>query len=162
MVNTAPSVHIDAFFARHASFNYDPTQPIMQEFRRMTAGWGQKRRQKQMWNLRDAIAEQFNAYYGVDVNSDRAWREICAVLQIYPVPESMTKRKKAVKRLHVNIYDYIEAKRLGEPVKKFKSVGALAGYSYAEEKIFPLAHAKAGGLLKYLLKELSAHTYRSY
>jgi len=153
----APSVHIDAFFGRHPAFDYDVTQPIMHEFERMVAQlhWGAKRRKTQLNHLRGAMAEQFNAYYGTNVDDILAWTAMCDVLGIYPIPESMTARRKAVKSVHANIVDYIEAKRIDVQVKKFKSVRALANYSYRQGKIFPLAQAKAGGVLKYLLKELS-------
>ncbi|THH29413.1 hypothetical protein EUX98_g4784 [Antrodiella citrinella] len=157
-VTTTASVHIDAFFASHPTFNYNPTRPFVREFNRMATQfyWGRYERRDQMSLLRGAVAEQFNAYYGEDENDARGWQELCVVLGIYPVPPTVAERRQAVKSQNVNIFDYIEAKRLGVVVKKFKSIKALAKYSYDEDKIFPKAQAKAGGLLKYLLREIAA------
>lgn len=65
-----------------------------------------------------------------------------------------------MKGKHVNIYDYVEAKRLGVKVRKFPSVKALANYSYKEGKVFPLEQAKVGGVLKFLLRSLSDYASR--
>lgn len=41
-------------------------------------------------------------------------------------------------------------------LKKFKTVAALSAYSYGTRKIFPKNNAKAGDMLKHLLRLLSA------
>ena len=64
---------------------------------------------------------------------------------------------KVVAGSHVNIVDYIEAKRLGASVQRFKSVKELALYTKETGKVFPKRSAKAGGVLKYLLREISRH-----
>lgn len=68
--------------------------------------------------------------------------------------------EQVVKSSHANIYDYIDAKRLGIKVHQFNSLKALANYSYGNNKIFPKKNAKAGGVLKYLLRTLSVYAYR--
>ena len=60
-----------------------------------------------------------------------------------------------VKSYHVNIYDYVEAKRRGGKVRIFRSLQGLANYSYEADKVFPLHMAKQGGVLAALLKPIS-------
>ena len=40
-------------------------------------------------NFKSAIVQQFNGLYGTDVNDLNAWQELCHVLDIEPVPESL-------------------------------------------------------------------------
>lgn len=63
---------------------------------------------------------------------------------------------QAVKDRYVNIYDYVEAKRIKQNVRIFSSLKALARYSHESEKIFPLRTAKQGGILRALLKRISS------
>ncbi|TCD65123.1 hypothetical protein EIP91_003054 [Steccherinum ochraceum] len=152
-------VHIDEYFARHRTFNYDSFSPVMDEFHGMAKAlhWGSKKIQKEKRKLRDALAMQFNDYFGTDVDDVNAWRSMCVVLGVEMIPEDMRACRKIVKRAHANIIDYIDAKRLGQRVRKFPSLKTLAKYTYAEDKVFPKEQAKAGGVLKYLLRTISVY-----
>jgi hypothetical protein len=65
---------------------------------------------------------------------------------------SMTQAKKLLRRKQINIYDYVR----GNYQKTFRSVYALAAYSFANRMIYPLGKAK-NSELKYLLRELSSN-----
>ncbi|KAH8087126.1 hypothetical protein BXZ70DRAFT_899709, partial [Cristinia sonorae] len=150
------------FFARHPVFNYDPSFPIIDEFHRMseTLNWKDKTRQKKMRQLRGVMVVQFNEYYGTEVGDVEAWRAMCGVLGVWPVPETLKKCRTLVKRQFVNLVDYVEAKKSGTRVQRFRSLKELSEYTYGGGKgrtnrVFPKDDAKAGGVLKYLLRKVS-------
>lgn len=63
--------------------------------------------------------------------------------------------RQAVKKIHVNIcdlVDYLRAEDDNAEVPKFPNVKALRIYSKKNGRIFPKEDAKAGGLLKHLLR----------
>lgn len=56
--------------------------------------------------------------------------------------------------MHVNLVDVVEAGRNASTVKRFGSVAALSEYTLRNGKVFPKGRAKAGGVLRYLLREI--------
>ncbi|KAI5788967.1 hypothetical protein DFH27DRAFT_655600 [Peziza echinospora] len=70
---------------------------------------------------------------------------------------SKTKGKKITARLYVNIFDLLDYKRgtTGIPTR-FKTVGELASYSYRKGRVYPLEAAKKRGILRLLLRGISA------
>jgi len=70
------------------------------------------------------------------------------------VPDSIKKCKEVLRSIWVNIYDLIDAKRTGQPVKKHATVDALRKYSKKSKKIFPKKAAKENRFLKVLLVEM--------
>lgn len=59
-----------------------------------------------------------------------------------------------MKRIHVNIVDFVDSERTGEPVHIFGSVGKLAKYTWENGKVFPKKGAKRSNLLRFLLRRL--------
>jgi hypothetical protein len=59
-----------------------------------------------------------------------------------------------VRHKHVNIYDLIEADRIGTPVEVFDSVEDLGYYTYNTGKVFPRDNAVSGGFLRFLLRHV--------
>lgn len=60
---------------------------------------------------------------------------------------------------HVNLCDLLDTTRQGTEVHIFASEAELREYTKRTGKIFPREEAYAGGLLKYLLREISG-TYQ--
>ncbi|KAI0033361.1 hypothetical protein K488DRAFT_47848 [Vararia minispora EC-137] len=148
---------LDAFFATYPSFAYDPSASATAEFARTCAQfrWGEKRRKKAHRAFSTAMVAQFAATFGTDVGSLRSWQALCEAIDIEEVPDTLTKCKKAVKRSHVNIVDLLDAAMHGERTRGFPSERALSKYTLGTpNKIFPLDRAKAGGLLRYLLRQI--------
>jgi hypothetical protein len=102
--------------------------------------------------LRDAMTKQFNEIYGTDADSLHAWQNLCHVLDISPIPENLKECRETVMNTHVNLVDLTERK--GQHVTKFSSETELSEYTQEEEKYFPKKNAHAGGLLKYLLRQI--------
>jgi hypothetical protein len=55
---------------------------------------------------------------------------------------------------HVNIVDLIDTRNTGRRVKVFNSVQELSMYTKDSGKYFPKENAYAGGVLKFLLREI--------
>jgi len=59
-----------------------------------------------------------------------------------------------VKQTHVNIVDLVDAPNTGQRVRVFNSVQELSTYTKEYGKYFPKENAYAGGVLKFLLREI--------
>ncbi|KAH0598160.1 hypothetical protein MHUMG1_04532 [Metarhizium humberi] len=150
--------HIGTFFAAYPDFDYEPTNEVWSEYRRLVKryGWNTKSQEEKEANasFRIALVEQFGSIYGTDENKLEALQRLCGKLGIDPIPTSITACKKAIKRIHVNIVDFVDSERTGEPVRKFGSVGKLAKYTWENGKVFPKKQAKRNSLLRFLLRRL--------
>lgn len=92
------SNHIDSFFARWPTFDYDRNRPLVEEFCRMTTflNWKKKKINEKKKGLRKAVVLQFEAYYGTDAKDINAWKSMCLVIGIDPleIPNSLTQCRK--------------------------------------------------------------------
>lgn len=59
-----------------------------------------------------------------------------------------------VRRIHVNLVDLVDAPRTGKPVMLFPNLKQLREYTISHEKYFPKEDAHAGGLLRFLLRDI--------
>jgi len=150
--------HLDEFFARYPAFSYNASAAVMTEFYRMCNffSWGRDDEEKESAreHLKDAMTQQFNSRYGTDVDDLSAWRNLCRVLEIDPIPDELKACRDMVKRAHVNIVDLVDTPNTGQRVKVFDSVQQLSAYTKDSGKYFPKENAYAGGVLKFLLREI--------
>ncbi|KAG1867056.1 hypothetical protein C8R48DRAFT_772247 [Suillus tomentosus] len=154
-----------AFFAQFASFSFDEKQPSYQNFSRLVkvlkcdAKDPQGRIALAREGFNDALVNEFNVLFGTDKNNISNWRNLCAVLRIDPVPNSVKKCRKRVRDVYVNLVDLVDSQRTGKPVKLFASLEDLRVYTLQTRKMFPKeTRAYQGGLLKELLREIT-NTY---
>ena len=170
---------IDDFFAQFPAFDYNRAASSPREFYRMCdfLGWikdgrGHYPRQRVEAHaaLREAMIESFNNRFGTDVNDRKAWEGICDLLGKEPLPETVKDMKevsisryhiavfsdapKLVKSTHVNLSDLLDAGRSGGKAHIFQTEADLAAYTIREGRFFPKDEAYAGGVLKYLLREI--------
>ncbi|KAG8693480.1 hypothetical protein FRC08_009088 [Ceratobasidium sp. 394] len=149
--------HFVAFFAHFPDFDYDPSQSVASEFGRLqsTPQWKKGiNRRTTFAGYKLALVLQFNATYGTDQNDLASWHNLCRAIGVEEVPEKLKDCKKLVQRTNVNLVDLVDMPNTNQPVQHFNSVGALRAYSKKEKKIFPRNEAKAGGILKHLLRPL--------
>ena len=89
---------LDDFFADYPTFAYDRTKPVMAEFKRMCLqlGWNVGRGSGRAAHraFKDALTRQFNEIYGTDIHSFEPWKKLCQILQISPIPETITECRK--------------------------------------------------------------------
>lgn len=67
---------------------------------------------------------------------------------------------QAIARTHVNLIDLVDARGKEGRVKRFRSQAELSVYTHTTDKFFPKEDAKAGGLLRKLLRQIGV-PYRS-
>ncbi|KFX88482.1 hypothetical protein V490_07606 [Pseudogymnoascus sp. VKM F-3557] len=98
--------------------------------------------------------EEFKRYFP---NAHRLenWQKLCRDLGIVPVPSSITQCKKEIKKIYVNIYQFLHQIRTGEPATRFSSQKELAKYcNGGTKRKFPREYAKERGALAGLLHYL--------
>ncbi|KAF7424607.1 hypothetical protein PC9H_009915 [Pleurotus ostreatus] len=137
-----------AFFANYPEFQYNPAKSAILEFNRLCKSWRKKAHQ----DFKDAMVKEFNDIYGTDESNIDSWRKICIVLDIDPLPDTVQEARDAILSKHINLVDLTENPR--GRVRIFDSLKALSTYTKRTEKYFPKKNAYAGGLLKYLLREI--------
>lgn len=59
-----------------------------------------------------------------------------------------------IRKKYVNIIDLVDARATERKVRMFANRAQLATYTVEEGKVFPKKNAKAGELMKSLLKEI--------
>ena len=65
--------------------------------------------------------------------------------------------------MFINLVDLVDTKGTGRAVTQFRTLEDLQGYTIREGKFFPKESAYAGGVLKFLLREiLSSHKPRRH
>ena len=95
--------HITEFFSRYG-VAYDSKISIMKQFQSLSEanGWNpdesddeqqrrtkERRRRTARGQLNNATAQDFNLRYGVDVGDIGAWKGLCEVIGIQPIPEGL-------------------------------------------------------------------------
>ncbi|KAK4507960.1 hypothetical protein PRZ48_001695 [Zasmidium cellare] len=104
----------------------------------------------------DDLATKFENLYGRDTQKLEIWKQLCRDLGVVE-GESIKKCKKNLRGVWVNIFDFIQDKEAGKPVRRCKSLTALRWYSIKNHKIFPLRKAKDNPLLRGLLVHMFGH-----
>ena len=64
--------------------------------------------------------------------------------------------EQKIKETHVNLVDLVEQGRTGKRVRLFPNLEGLRKYTMDTGKFFPKENAYAGGILKFLLREILA------
>ena len=129
--------------------------------------------------FKSAMVQQFNVLYGTDEEDLNSWQKLCHILNIKPVPKGLkecrevsicsndlmssfgianTNDDQRVRQTHVNLVDLVDTPRTGAAVKVFPNLKKLQDYTIENEKYFPKEDAYAGGLLRFLLREI-LHSY---
>ncbi|OAG01425.1 uncharacterized protein CC84DRAFT_1228490, partial [Paraphaeosphaeria sporulosa] len=98
----------------------------------------------------------FDETYGTNYKDLEAWQHFCADVGIEPIPESIKKCKKALKKVFINIFDFIAVQKRLKPAppRRFRAVHELAHYSIESIKIYPLELAKKETFHRALLQVL--------
>ncbi|KIK40425.1 hypothetical protein CY34DRAFT_269467 [Suillus luteus UH-Slu-Lm8-n1] len=147
-----------AFFAQFASFSFNENQSSNKNFDRlikvMKITTQDPVRREVREGFKDALVQEFNERFGTDGNDLSNWQNLCNVLRIVPVPDTIQGCRERVWDTHVNLVDLVDSARTGKPVKLFASLGELTAHTLNSGKFFPKQNAYQGGLLKELLREI--------
>ncbi|KAI5837647.1 hypothetical protein DFP73DRAFT_311546 [Morchella snyderi] len=153
---------METFFAQYPTFTRAPASDLVTSFKALSVSqaWtpGAKRTAKK--SFQTAMVQEFNNRYGTNEKDLKSWRNLCRVFGIAEdeIPESIKKCKKKIAKIHVNLVDLIELPPHSTgPVtaaRIFPTLKALKEYTKKTGKYFPREEAKAGGILKALLRKL--------
>jgi len=99
------------------------------------------------------IAAEFENYFREDTMLGN-WQRLCSDLGIQDNLSSIGKCKRSLKGIWVNIWDFLDAVRLGAQVRRFGSQRLLAEYTIKNNLIYPREKAKRSGPLKILLAHI--------
>jgi len=155
---------IDEFFADFPTFDYDRSASSPKEFYRMCDHFHWVKNANGQYPLarneaheafRMAMVQAFNHSFGTDVNNKNSWEGICDLLGIEPLPAGVPEMKKIVRSTHVNLSDLLDGGRSGTEVRIFDTEAELAAYTIKEGRFFPKIEAYAGGVLRFLLREIT-------
>ncbi|CUA74722.1 hypothetical protein RSOLAG22IIIB_11436 [Rhizoctonia solani] len=153
---TPEATHVERFFAKCPSFNYNSSQHIMAEFYRLCAS-GKLNRNTARQRFRDALTQDFNKMYGVDELDLGAWQRLCRVL-VKDVPDEIEDCQNIVRSRFINIVDLVDTHITENPVLQFRSEAELSSYTKTTGKYFPNDSKHAGSLLKFLLRFIASPT----
>ncbi|KAF8989173.1 hypothetical protein BDQ17DRAFT_1414478 [Cyathus striatus] len=143
---------LDTFFTKYESegkYKYNKNTPINEEFGNLFRAYGWKGQAYHQVRLeyRNAVVEQFNSAYGTDLNDLNAWKHLCQIIGINPVPEKQ-RMQKGCKENECQPHGSFGDEKNGRPGYCFESQKALV-------EVFPKEQAHAGGILKYLLRKIN-------
>ncbi|OCL11914.1 hypothetical protein AOQ84DRAFT_386496 [Glonium stellatum] len=102
---------------------------------------------------KSAVAPQFTFHYGEDASNFEKWQQLCLDCGIKLVPDSIKQCKLELRRLSINIYDFLNAKREEQVPYKFPSKKALVKDLQRPGRKYPLELAKGNKFLRILLVE---------
>ncbi|KAJ4994116.1 hypothetical protein SVAN01_00593 [Stagonosporopsis vannaccii] len=157
-VSRSSSVDV-GYFAMHG-ITAGPNDDFNSMFNRLAIqeGWSMAHRKNRR---HEAIAGEIEGVYGTGNTKLEKWQELCRDVQIYPVPLSITKCKKALSAVHVNLVNLISHRHnRNVELKLFPSYHALRMWTLGGKngsRIFPKKLAKEEGFIKVLLKDLHLH-----
>ncbi|KAH8155787.1 uncharacterized protein LAJ45_00799 [Morchella importuna] len=153
---------MDTFFAQYPTFTRPSTSGLLDCFKALSVSqaWTPKDEEDAKINFRTAMVQEFNTRYGTNEKDLESWRNLCRVFGIGEdkMPGSIKKCKKEIAKIHVNLVDLIELPPPSSgPVtaaRIFPTLKALRKYTKRTKKYFPREEAKAGGILKNLLRNI--------
>jgi hypothetical protein len=163
---------ITSFFSKYPEFSYNHKRGLAEEFYRMCDffAWDKddEERQEAHRQFKDAMVIRFNGLYGTDSTDIQNWHRLCVAVCIEPLPATIAKCKEVffvshknvlvsksvqkIKAIHVNLVDLVSSS--GHEVVLFPSLKELRLYTIESGKFFPKESAYAGGILKFLLREI--------
>ncbi|KAH7400817.1 hypothetical protein DE146DRAFT_755264 [Phaeosphaeria sp. MPI-PUGE-AT-0046c] len=146
------SEHEDSYFNKFEGFQQDRDATFAKEFARLAIHqeWSKKEKKERRF---EAVEAEIELYVGTDMSDLKMLQKVCGACDIDPIPSSVTKCKKALATVHVNIYNFVEHCRHPSrvSVRTFQSLNQLRKYS-VPNYIFPLSRAKADKFIKVLLR----------
>ncbi|KAK1834796.1 hypothetical protein QBC39DRAFT_251641 [Podospora conica] len=101
-------------------------------------------------NKKTSIVTRFDTYFGSGDLSD--WQRLCKDIGLEGDFTSKTQCRKALKTVHINIFDLLDAVNAGTQVRRFKNQWELAKYCIETKRIYPKKKAKESGPVKDLLR----------
>ena len=164
---------MSSFFDAYPSFAANARAPIQQEFRRLARhmSWTKhKYRRKQAACYAAELAAHWDDESEGNHDSRlRCWQSLCEELGVEAgtsikrcktvrdssnTSNTATDASQALRRIHVNIIDLMDSRRMGTTVRTFRTANQMMAYTRQTGKIAPLHVVKGDGFVSTLLKEI--------
>jgi hypothetical protein len=150
---------IENYFSRFARIRYHYSTKDWRQLERFDAlsrrlNWSETKHERELRLLRQAWTEVAESEF--QGSSILHYQTLCQDLDIDPIPETVSKCKRELRQVFVNIVDLVEYRRngrKGQKPKRFPSLKKLKGYCKVEVKYYRKERAKAE-MLRVLLKQL--------
>ncbi|KAK3300429.1 uncharacterized protein B0H64DRAFT_15286 [Chaetomium fimeti] len=96
------------------------------------------------------IVKEFKTYFGDGLLDD--WQRLCRDVGLNGEYSSITQCRKALRTVHVNIFDLLDAVKEGRTPPHFGTAGELAEYTLETGRVYPKKAAKKMGPVRALLR----------
>lgn len=153
-VGRNPSTPIaSAFWLQFPGFVPQPKASFKSEFTRLAKSQSWSKETQQKCRI-VALVSEFSHHYGTCMTSLEHWQQVCRDVGIDEVPGTITKCRKALKPIRVNLFNLLNHKR--DPMiqlRRFKNHGEFVKYTH-NRRTFPKDCAKQEGFIKVLLKKI--------
>ncbi|KAH3973274.1 hypothetical protein HBH70_064700 [Parastagonospora nodorum] len=158
--DTDSSEHGSSYFAQFSDFEEEPGASLTSEMARLAVQekWSKKEKQRQRL---DAFDAEFARHFGTDMGKLEMWQEMCCLCRIEDIPTSITQCKKALAKVHLNIFNFLDHCRNPKvfELKLFRNISKLREYT-VPNFIYPLKRAKADTFIKALLRPFGFTHYK--
>ncbi|KAJ8110608.1 hypothetical protein OPT61_g6590 [Boeremia exigua] len=147
------------YFALHG-ITAGPNDNFNSLFNRLAIkeNWSKSQRKK---HRPEAILGELEAIYGTDNTKLEKWQDLCRDVKIEPVPSSITKCRKALSAVYVNLVNLIDHRHnRAVEIILFPNYHSFRNWTLSGKKgsrIFPKKLAKEEGFIKALLRDLRLH-----
>ncbi|KAK2882396.1 hypothetical protein FQN49_000399 [Arthroderma sp. PD_2] len=149
-----------AFFKHHDSqFRHNDNNSLRVEFGRLAnrCGWTKANgRYQSFW--RTCLYEEFRYHvFSIIDETESKLRNMQLLCQEFcnETPPSITACEKRLRKVHINLNDWIDAQRRGDEPHLFRTYNALKEYTQESEKIFPKSILKRVPVMKVFMRELA-------
>ncbi|PKY07143.1 hypothetical protein P168DRAFT_287642 [Aspergillus campestris IBT 28561] len=158
----SPGQDTPPFFAFFHDFTFNPRGVLIDEFNRLAClrSWSNKGPVRRwMWNFllrcefkRLVLRAQDGETGAGPVLAD--WQGLCVEVGVGGEEGSIRRCKKALAKVHINLVDLLEHRRLGTPLKHFPDLGALIRYTRQTGKFVSRELVKGDPMVKVLLRKM--------
>ncbi|KAK8056898.1 hypothetical protein PG993_002125 [Apiospora rasikravindrae] len=126
-----------------------PSQPISNgEMNSLGAGEAERSRSFQ-------IVKRWDDYFQDDALEN--WQRLMKDLGFQEEFRSKTQCRNVLKQVWINIYDFLDAVKDGQPVHQFKTEAELSHYTKKTGRVYPKKHIKKGSPLARLMAHIFRH-----
>ncbi|KAK4105539.1 hypothetical protein N658DRAFT_503664 [Parathielavia hyrcaniae] len=100
-----------------------------------------------------SIVQEFDDYFGTGTLED--WQRLCRDVGLDGYYGSITQCRKALRTVHVNIRDLLDAVRQGQSPQRFANTAQLAAYTVNTGRFYPRWRIKEMGPVRALMRRIS-------
>ncbi|EGE03662.1 hypothetical protein TEQG_02693 [Trichophyton equinum CBS 127.97] len=150
--------HSQYFQKRDPNFQHNDSNALQIEFGHLAnrQGWTKKNQKyPRQWEkcLREELA--YHVYQIVDEHGDKLsnLRLLCE-RYLNETPASIKACKKALRRIHINLLDWIESQRRGDEPHVFRSEKQLRHYTRKHKRYFPKKILDDIPIMKVFLRDI--------